>query len=53
MKVAVRVKISLPAGPKPGENYLDIARNHGFDWVDISAWPRTECWNAGIASGKY
>ena len=36
MKGAVRVKISLPAGPKPAENYLDIARNHGFHWIDIS-----------------
>ena len=30
------MKISLPAGPKGLENYLDTARHHGFPWVDIS-----------------
>jgi len=30
------MKISLPAGPKGIENYLDFARNHGFKWIDIS-----------------
>jgi sugar phosphate isomerase/epimerase len=30
------VKISLPAGPKSVENYLELARNHGFKWIDIS-----------------
>jgi sugar phosphate isomerase/epimerase len=30
------VKISLPAGPKGVENYLDLARDHGFKWIDIS-----------------
>jgi sugar phosphate isomerase/epimerase len=30
------VKISLPAGPKGVENYLELARNHGFKWIDIS-----------------
>jgi sugar phosphate isomerase/epimerase len=31
-----KVKISLPAGPKGVENYLELARNHGFEWIDIS-----------------
>ena len=30
------MKISLPAGPKGVENYLELARNHGFKWIDIS-----------------
>jgi len=30
------VEISLPAGPKGAENYLELARNHGFKWIDIS-----------------
>jgi sugar phosphate isomerase/epimerase len=30
------VKISLPAGPKGVENYLELARNHDFKWIDIS-----------------
>jgi sugar phosphate isomerase/epimerase len=30
------VKTSLPAGPKGVENYLELARNHGFDWIDVS-----------------
>jgi sugar phosphate isomerase/epimerase len=30
------MKISLPAGPKGVENYLELARNNGFDWIDIS-----------------
>jgi len=30
------MKISLPAGPKGVENYLDTARRHGFHWIDIS-----------------
>jgi sugar phosphate isomerase/epimerase len=30
------MKISLPAGPKGVENYLELARNHGFQWIDIS-----------------
>ena len=30
------MKISLPAGPKGAENYLELARNHGFKWIDIS-----------------
>lgn len=30
------MKISLPAGPKGVENYLGLARNHGFEWIDIS-----------------
>ena len=30
------MKTSLPAGPKGVENYLELARNHGFDWIDVS-----------------
>ena len=30
------MKISLPAGPLAAENYLEMARDHGFDWIDIS-----------------
>ena len=30
------MKIALPAGPMAAENYLEMARDHGFDWVDIS-----------------
>jgi sugar phosphate isomerase/epimerase len=29
------MKIALPAGPKAAENYLEMARDHGFDWIDI------------------
>ncbi len=29
------MKIALPAGPKAAENYLEMARGHGFDWIDI------------------
>ena len=29
------MKIALPAGPKASENYLEMARDHGFDWIDI------------------
>jgi len=36
------LKIALPAGPKAAENYLEMARDHGFDWIDISgSWPET------------
>jgi len=31
-----KMKISLPAGPKGVENYLDTARHHGFPWIDIT-----------------
>jgi sugar phosphate isomerase/epimerase len=30
------MKISLPMGPKGVENYLELARDHGFKWIDIS-----------------
>jgi sugar phosphate isomerase/epimerase len=30
------MKISLPAGPMAAEKYLEMARDHGFDWIDIS-----------------
>ena len=30
------VKIALSAGPQAAEKYLDFARTHGFDWIDIS-----------------
>ncbi len=30
------MKIALSAGPKAAENYLGMARDHGFPWVDIS-----------------
>jgi sugar phosphate isomerase/epimerase len=30
------MKIALPAGPLAAEHYLEMARDHGFDWIDIS-----------------
>jgi sugar phosphate isomerase/epimerase len=30
------MKIALSAGPKAAENYLEMARDHGFNWIDIS-----------------
>jgi sugar phosphate isomerase/epimerase len=30
------MKNSLPAGPLAAETYLEMARDHGFDWIDIS-----------------
>jgi sugar phosphate isomerase/epimerase len=30
------MKIALSAGPKTAENYLEMARHHGFRWIDIS-----------------
>jgi len=30
------LKIALPAGPKVAENYLEMARDYGLDWIDIS-----------------
>ena len=29
------MKIALPAGPKAAENYLEMAKQNGFDWIDI------------------
>jgi fructoselysine 3-epimerase len=30
------LKMAISAGPKAAENYLEMARDHGFEWVDIS-----------------
>jgi len=30
------LKMAFSAGPKAAEEYLEMARNQGFDWIDIS-----------------
>ena len=29
------MKIALPAGSQPAENYLEMAKENGFDWFDV------------------
>jgi sugar phosphate isomerase/epimerase len=30
------MKITLPAGPRAAESYLEMGRDHGFHWIDIN-----------------
>jgi hypothetical protein len=35
-KESSSLKMAFSAGPKAAEDYLEMARNQGFDWIDIS-----------------